>query len=778
MFKRFLLAAMVLICVKSAFASDTALDSSADNSSVYNPKTTVFIEAESFADANNGEAGGWTLDPQFIDSVGSSVLLSHGLGKPVADAQQNVEFPQTGEYHVWVRTRNWGAEWAPDEAPGRFELLIDGQSVGTNFGTHGADWAWQSGGTVTVEAGTRTLALHDLTGFDGRCDAIVFSLDEAFVPPNDLDGLKSLRRAALGQQTPVPNVREKPFDFVVVGGGMAGICSAVAAARLGLDVALIQNQFTLGGNNSSDIRVHLQGGINLPPYPNLGNIVYQLQHEREGNAEDGANYEDEKKFAVVNAEKNLHLFMGEHVEGVEKQGDKIVAVTARNIVTNAETRFNGTLFADCTGDGNLGFLAGADWRYGRESQAETGEPDAPQEADSMTMGASVQWYAVDTNAETSFPILPWAIQFTPESIRPMVHGDWDWETGLNWNQIDDFEKIRDHGLRAAYGHWSYMKNHADEEWTQRVKTMELGWVASYAGKRESRRLLGDLIIDEVDICGGRVWPDAAVTTTWGIDLHYPEKENEKHFSDQAFRTICVVRGFHPYAIPYRCFYSRNISNLFMAGRNISVTHAALGTIRVMRTGGMMGEVVGMAAAICVRHGVTPRGVYQERFDELKTLMTQGLEPAPPGTMELNKPAWLLDRKNLALQADVSASSEHESGQYPVSNIIDGKINPPGFDGRYVSASGNRHFVQFDFDQPTTVSALRFVVGPVKPERLLYRLEYEENGQWHTIPGTVIKNRHALDFSLAFEPVTATSFRLVQTIDYGEDLFRLWEVELY
>lgn len=777
MFKRFLWAAMILFCAASGFTSNTASDT-AYHPTAYDRQTTVFIEAESFADSVSGMAGGWTLDPQFIDSVGSSVLLAHGLGKPVADALGNVEFPQTGDYRVWVRTRNWVAEWSPDEAPGRFELLIDGVSVGTEFGTQGANWAWQSGGAVTVKAGTHVVALRDLTGFDGRCDAIVFSLNEAFAPPNNLDGLKALRRAALDLPPTVRDAEEGPFDFVVVGGGMAGICAAVAAARLGLDVALIQNRFTLGGNNSSDIRVHLQGGINLPPYPNLGNIVYQLQHEREGNAEAGSNYEDEKKFAVVNAEKNLRLFMGEHVEEVEKEEDKIVAVTARNIVTNVETRFAAPLFADCTGDGNLGFLAGADWRYGRESQAETGEPDAPPEADSMTMGASVQWYAVGTDAETSFPILPWAIQFTPESIRPMVHGDWDWETGLNWNQIDDFEKIRDHGLRAAYGHWSYMKNHADEEWSAQVKTMELGWVASYAGKRESRRLLGDLIIDEVDICGGRVWPDAAVTTTWGIDLHYPEKENEKHFGDEAFRTICVVRGFHPYAIPYRCFYSRNISNLFMAGRNISVTHAALGTIRVMRTGGMMGEAVGMAASLCVRHGVTPRGVYETRFDELKTLMTRGLEPAPPGTMELNKPAWLSDRKNLAPAAHVSASSEHESGQYPVANVIDGLINPPGFKGRYVSASGNRHFVQFDFDEPTSVSALRFVVGPVKPERLLYRLEYEENGQWLTVPGTAIKNRHALDFSIAFEPVTASSFRLVQTIDYGEDLLRLWEVELY
>ena len=289
-----------------------------------------------------------------------------------------------------------------------------------------------------------------------------------------------------------------------------------------------------------------------------------------------------------------------------------------------------------------------------------------------------------------------------------------------------------------------------------------------------------LIIDEVDVCGGRTWPDASVTATWGIDLHYPEKENSKFFPGEEFRTICEVRGHHSYAIPYRCFYSRNISNLFMAGRDISVTHAALGTIRVMRTGGMMGEVVCMAASVCKAHDAQPRDVYQQYFGELQELMTRGVGAIPPGSDTLGKPAWLDDRENLAPRAAVCASSEHESGQYPARNVNDGEINPPENAGRYVSDKGSTHWVRFDFTEPVTLSALRFVVGPVEDRRVRYQLEYLEDGDWVCIPETVIKNRFCLDFAISFPPTTASSFRLVQVIGEGDSsgLFRLWEVELY
>jgi hypothetical protein len=202
----------------------------------------------------------------------------------------------------------------------------------------------------------------------------------------------------------------------------------------------------------------------------------------------------------------------------------------------------------------------------------------------------------------------------------MSRGDWDWEAGLNDNQITEIEYIRDYALRAVYGNWDYLKNRSPKR--EEYAKHKLQWVAYIGGKRESRRLLGDVVLKEQDIVEAREFDDASFTTTWGIDLHYPKVI--EGFKEEPFRSYCDVLSIKPYAVPYRCLYSRNVNNLFMAGRNISVTHVALGTVRVMRTGGMMGEVVGMAASICREHDVLPRAVYQNHLPELKTLMQKGV----------------------------------------------------------------------------------------------------------------------------------------------------------
>ncbi|MBN1342382.1 MAG: FAD-dependent oxidoreductase [Phycisphaerae bacterium] len=580
---------------------------------------TVYVEAESFLGL-----GGWVVDTLAMDQIGSSYVLAHGLGVPVKDAQTTVTLPTAGKYRVWVRTRDWVAPWKVDGAPGRFQLLIDGKALETIFGTSGAEWHWQDGGMVEISGNKVTLSLHDLTGFDGRCDAIVMTTDLGFAPPNEAGALAALRRKALGLSDGPEDAGR--FDLVVVGGGMAGTCAALSAARLGLQVALIQNRPVLGGNNSSEVRVHLQGRIQLPPYPMLGSVVSELDSGRQGNAKPPEYYDDGKKLRVVRAEKNLHLFLNTHAYKVEKEGDRIAAVVARNVRTGKELRFPGTLFVDCTGDGTLGFLAGADYRMGRESRAETGESLAPEKPDRMTMGMSVQWYSVSTDKPSPFPDCPWAVRFNEKTCQRVMMGEWDWETGMNRDQVTEAEQIRDYALRVVYGNWSFLKNHAKDK-TEYAKR-RLGWVAYIGGKRESRRLLGDVILQQQDIEQRREFPDACVTTTWTIDLHYPAPKNTQHFPGSEFRSIAKHQKIKPYAIPYRCLYSRNVPNLFMAGRDISVTHVALGTVRVMRTTGMMGEVVGMAASLCKKHDVGPRGVYENCLDELKSLMKRGVgEPA-------------------------------------------------------------------------------------------------------------------------------------------------------
>jgi hypothetical protein len=419
-------------------------------------------------------------------------------------------------------------------------------------------------------------------------------------------------------------------------------------------VALIQNRPVLGGNNSSEVRVGLSGEIHQPPYPALGDVVKEIapigyydfreaeKHperpeskkilamdpvKRVHNAGPASNYEDQKKLRVVRAEKNIRLFLNMHVFEAETKAGRIVAVVAKHIQNGKELRFPATLFADCTGDGNLGYLAGADYRTGREGRDETGESLAPEKGDSLVMGTSVQWYSVEEDEPQAFPDCPWAVPFNEQTCQRVPRGEWDWETGMNKDQITQFEEVRDHALRVVYGNWTFFKNHSVDQ--ERIANRRLAWVAYVGGKRESRRLLGDVILCQQDLEQSRPFPDAAVTTTWGIDLHYPAPENTKHFPGEEFRSIAKKTRIKPYPIPYRCFYSRNVQNLMMAGRNISVTHVALGTVRVQKTTGMMGEVVGMTASLCKKHQTDPRGVYESCLDELKALMQRGVGKREP-----------------------------------------------------------------------------------------------------------------------------------------------------
>ena len=575
---------------------------------------TLLVEAEAFADK-----GGWVVDQQFMDQMGSPFLMAHGLGTPVADASTTVEVPEAGTYRVIVRTRNWGAPWSSKEAPGKFRVLVNGAAMGKVLGAEGAEWAWHEAGALPLAKGAATLALRDLTGFNGRCDALVLTTDAAFRPEGDVFKLETFRRR-MGTVKAAQDTQKA--DLIIAGGGIPGVCMALSAARLGLTVALLQDRPVLGGNNSSEVRVHLAGRMNLGPYPKLGAVVSEIGPRRGGNAQPADFYEDERKLEAVKAEKNIRLFLNTRALGVEKEGARITAVVGRDILTGQETRFVAPLVADCTGDGVIGMLAGAEYRYGRESREETGEDTAPDKADSMTMGSSVQWYSREAEAPVAFPDIAWGLPFSDASCERVKMGEWTWETGMNLHQVNEFERVRDYGMLVVFSNWSFLKNRSAHK--ADYAQSRLDWVAYVAGKRESRRLVGDLVLREQDIVNRVSYPDATACATWSIDLHYPDPKNTRNFPGAEFKSIAKHKNIYPYPIPYRCLYSKNIDNLFMAGRNISVTHVALGTVRVMRTGGMMGEVIGMAASLCKRHGCGPRDVYAKHLDELKVLMSQGV----------------------------------------------------------------------------------------------------------------------------------------------------------
>ena len=556
----------------------------------------LLIEAESFTDR-----GGWKLDTQFIREMGSPYLLAHGLGRPVADAATTAELP-AGTYRVFARTKDWVARWEAPGSPGRFALLIDGEEQ-AEFGTEGAEWHWQAGGAFEHGGGELSLALRDKTGFDGRCDAVYLTTGDA--PPEDGEILSDWRRRKLGLPES-PEVKDG-YDLVVVGGGYAGMASAISASRMGCRVALIQDRGVLGGNGSSEVRVWSMGLIRRGKFPRLGEIVQEFADSATKSPGTKEEFGDDLKERVVRAEPNIDLFLNTHVHDVEVSRGRIAAVTGLDTRTSRETTFRGKLFADCTGHGTVGALAGADWEMTPEGR----------------MGMSNMWAWSERDDPQSFPETPWVLPLTMKDFPyPRDHhGQWFWESGFDKDPLQDAEGIRDWNLRAVYGAFNAMKN---RDGAGSHKTARLDWVAFIGGPRESRRLMGDVVLTQDDIVGKQEFPDGCVPSTWSIDLHYPKKQYAAKFAENPFISVAVhdrrIDRAYGYPVPYRCFYSRSIPNLFMAGRNVSVTHEALGTVRVMRTCGMMGEVVGRAAALAVKHGTTPRGVYENHLDELFDLL--------------------------------------------------------------------------------------------------------------------------------------------------------------
>jgi len=381
-------------------------------------------------------------------------------------------------------------------------------------------------------------------------------------------------------------------------------------------VALIQDRPVLGGNGSSEVQVWAQGGTRRGLYPRLGEIVEEFADHAKNSPGVPDEFGDARKEAVVRAEKNIDLFLNTHVIGVELDSSRTLVnnVLALDTRTGAERRFRGKFFADCTGHGSVGALAGARHRVQEEGH----------------MGMSNMWKWDEIDGAPSWPDIPWALplqwgDFPPtkkaEGQVVFYKGEWFWESGFNQHPLKELEHTRDWNLRAVYGAFNAMKHGPRQEQFARARLL---WVAAIGGTRESRLLDGDVVLSREDIEQQRPFTDGCVPTTWDIDLHYPKEQYAKKFGENPFISRAEfgsgVDKKNGFPIPYRCFYSTNIANLFMAGRCISVNHGALGTIRVMRTCGMMGEVVGKAAYLTVKHSASPRAVYEQYLDELKELM--------------------------------------------------------------------------------------------------------------------------------------------------------------
>ena len=562
----------------------------------------ILLEAESF---NN--LGGWVVDPQFIDQMGSSYVLAHGLGKPVKDAETSFMVFKKGNYNVWVRTMNWApGNW---EAPGRFQLKLNDLLFTEILGTK-SGWTWQYAGQIPLIKGIHHMSLVDLTGFDGRCDAIYLST-KTEAPPAEPLKLAGWRQDVL--QLPDSPGQELYFDLVITGGGIAGCATAIAAAEQGMNVVIIHDRPVLGGNASGEIRVHTLG-----IYGHFERILRMLDTQHYPNGDPKALEEDAKRMANIMKYNNIHLYLNWRAYNAYSENGLIQYVDARQTHTGDRIRFMAPYFVDCTGDGWIGYWAGAEYSYGRESVdtyrenwEKHGELWSPEKADNLVMGSSILWRSHELDSVADFPEVHWAMEVAQEYAES--NGEWQWEFSRNdLHQVNDAEQIRDHMLKAIYGSFYNEKQKPGNE------NLALEWVSYLLGKRESRRLVGDHIYTFNDIRDQVKFPDSVVTEEREVDVHYQQDLLDPEKPD--FLSEALYYRVDRYYIPYRSLYSKNINNLFMAGRCFSCSHVGLGGPRVMRTTGQMGAAVGYAASICSKYNITPREVYQNYLEEYMRLV--------------------------------------------------------------------------------------------------------------------------------------------------------------
>jgi hypothetical protein len=451
------------------------------------------------------------------------------------------------------------------------------------------------------------------------------------------------------------------FDIVVCGGGMGGVCAALAAARNGMKTALIHNRSVLGGNASSEVRVHI-GGAPFHGYHYDARETGIIEELRLDTAvRDPLNtyvWIDTVLYTACKREPNLSIFLNTNTDAVEMDGTRIKAINGVQSGSETVFWFEGKIFIDGTGDGTIGYLAGAEYRIGREARNEFNEPHAPEIADTHTMGASILFRAEDMGYPVPFDPVDWGYPVTREGERAhrgvgkdrnhgkYWHSDtvgWWWvEYGGMIDSIHDNEAIRDKLQSIVFGIWDYIKNHNPKTKDQ-AKNYALTWIGAVPGKRESRRLIGDHILTEPEVAAMTIFPDQIAVGGWSMDLHPPEG----YFA--AGPGAVHTRMDLPYSIPYRSIYSKNVENLFLGSRCISASHVAFGSTRLIATIALMGQACGTAATMCIQNNITPRVLGQQLISALQQQL-------------LKADQWLLGLKNadphdLALHATIRASSE-------------------------------------------------------------------------------------------------------------------------
>lgn len=420
----------------------------------------------------------------------------------------------------------------------------------------------------------------------------------------------------------------KNYDVVVVGGGMSGVCAAVSAARNGAKTVLVQNRPVLGGNGSSEIKVGVNGAARgrqgeATSFKNAiesGVILELIMKNKKVNPQHSFHVMDTVTWDLVKTQENLDLYLNTHMSEVEMDGNSIVAVKALQSTTNTMYTFKGTSFIDTTGDADVAYLAGADYTIGREGKDVYGESWAPDESDSHTMGSTILFEARHTGKPTTFKRPSWAYEVTEKMvggrrIHEVEDGYWWVEVGGDdLKIIEDAEEIRDELLKYAYGAFDYVKNSGK---FPEADDIVMTWIAPIPGKRESRRVYGDYVLNQNDCYEGCRFDDAVAYGGWSLDDHTSGGIRSKIESHRTGLGSVWHDIKDIYAIPYRCLYSRNVENLYIGGRAISASHMAMSSTRVIGTCSVIGQAIGTAAAIATKYGVTSAREVSKYMDELQ-----------------------------------------------------------------------------------------------------------------------------------------------------------------
>lgn len=587
--------------------------------------------------------------------------------------------------------------------------------------------------------------------------------------------------------------KKRTFDVAVIGGGMAGISAAVSAARNGAKTVLIQDRPVLGGNASSEMRVTVngvQGLKNKLKVDRETGIVEELLIENwHYNPQESYPVWDHVLYNYVKREPNLELMLNTQAVEAVMSGNKIKSAVCWQCTTEMTYVISAKQFVDCSGDGLLAATAGAEYRTGREGKAEYNESYAPDQADGWSMGCCIMMITKDMGKPVPFYPPAYAIPFDAEKafkdkhrrIKNLKEGFWWVEVSSDFDNIADREMNRDKLMAHFYGVWDYVKNSGQ---FPQSENLALDWIGSIPGRRESRRFTGDYILNQNDLLGYRHFPDAIGFGGWSLDEHCPGGIENLDEPASYFH----ARFEKPYEVPFRCLYSRNISNLMFAGRNASLSHIALSSARIIGTCSMMGQATGTAAALCVDKGIGPRQLANEHINELQEQLLRDDSFIP------DRPAR--DPKNLARKAGMIAASSTVSGDAKL--LVDGVSRDEVEQIHHWESNGLNAELLLEWSKPVSLSRVEVKADtnlqrkmmmhkdPAKgteqvkavPPELIKTMDVEAriNGKWVKV--ATVENNLTRLIRTRFNTVKTTAIRLKLKETWGYKNAKLFEVRCY